>query len=94
MSVTITSPANDGDPFPATILGTYAGAPGSPKISVAVTDEGSGASSLSTARVVPGPGGGSGTWSLTKPSNLTPGDLYTITATLNGASDTKLHIQN
>jgi hypothetical protein len=98
-SVTITDPAANGDPFPATITGDYSlvggKIPPAAAINVSITEEPNGPTVVVAAVLVPvPPGGPSGTWSAAKPPGLTPGKKYTITATLGGASDTKTGIQN
>jgi hypothetical protein len=101
-SVAITVPLNNGDAFPATIVGTYselaaatASKPGDPPpppppvvpIAVTIKNEGTGAEINDTAN------GTNGDWSLAKPVGLASG-TYTITASLLGASDSKTGIVN
>jgi len=99
MSISITTPANDGDPFPNTITGAYADFIGhqvgvGPLISVLIKNQGTGSQDTYPATVVPGPGRTSGTWSLAKPGNLSSGAKYTITATLGSDTATVIDIQN
>jgi hypothetical protein len=85
-SVSITDPANNGDPFPSVITGNYAGGAGD--VVVEITNEATNQTTTHTATAA------GGSWSLAKPAKLTPGATYTITALYSGKSDTKTGIQN
>lgn len=99
-SVAITDPAANGDAFPATITGAYdvqggGKIPPAAIITVTITEEPNGPTVTDTTPgVAVPPGGSSGTWSLAKPTGLTPGKKYTITASMGGATATRINIQN
>lgn len=82
-TVTITDPANNGDPFPDPVTGTYGGG-GAVDVIVEITNEKSGQTTTYTATAA------GGSWSLSRPP-LSRGK-YTITAAYAGASDSKTGI--
>lgn len=77
-TITMSNPAANNDPFPATITGSYSPVLSGTLIKVTIRQEDDPTKTFDVDANVDGAGG----WSAVKPTTLVPGKKYAVTATL------------